>query len=383
MGTEERDDAYWIGVRDALRMIDTFIRWSKRHPEHAKPIEEFIADGIEAAARKCESCLKRSLGLSFKRDTEGTEAQENREESTDTSEYTEHFEETPPEHTGFQPESVEMPEPVESELPPPLESEPATESISPATEETTSPPPPSSEDVFPDIDLGGDSSGELTELEDVTREPPSRDFTSDFDIEEPHPLVIDSSEPSPDQDEGPAIEIDIESSPESEQGPPVVIGSVEEEPTETSISIEEQDAPENIIVEGPATEHPEATTDAEESGFTWHDYEDMLTPEPESEPESQLPPPPEVTPPSESESVKQPSDSWSPFDEPEEPVELDEDEDEALEEPDLPDDDLMTPPLSSRPEPTTPPPPPPPPEPEETDEERRRRTKLLFFGSDD
>ncbi len=69
MGNSRRDsEDYWLGVRDALRMIDSFLNWSRRHPDRAKTLDEFIEEGLLAAAKRCESCLSQELGLSFSQD---------------------------------------------------------------------------------------------------------------------------------------------------------------------------------------------------------------------------------------------------------------------------------------------------------------------------
>ena len=53
-----RSDEYWMGVRDALRMVDSFTKWAKRNPSRAKTLEDFIHDGLIAAAKRCESSTK-------------------------------------------------------------------------------------------------------------------------------------------------------------------------------------------------------------------------------------------------------------------------------------------------------------------------------------
>ncbi len=65
MSSNEKDDNYWMGVRDALRMVDSFLRWASRHPEDAKTLDEFLAEGLVAAAKRCESCLGKELGLKY------------------------------------------------------------------------------------------------------------------------------------------------------------------------------------------------------------------------------------------------------------------------------------------------------------------------------
>ncbi len=61
----EADENYWIGVRDALRMVDSFIEWAKRNPDRAKPIDQFVNEALIAAAKRCKSCLSHALGVSF------------------------------------------------------------------------------------------------------------------------------------------------------------------------------------------------------------------------------------------------------------------------------------------------------------------------------
>ena len=62
---KKRSDEYWMGVRDSLRMVDSFIKWARRNEERAKALDDFIHDGLVAAAKRCESCLKDDLGLTF------------------------------------------------------------------------------------------------------------------------------------------------------------------------------------------------------------------------------------------------------------------------------------------------------------------------------
>ena len=60
---QKRSDEYWMGVRDALRMVDSFTKWARRNESRAKNLDDFIHDGLVAAAKRCESCLKDDLGL--------------------------------------------------------------------------------------------------------------------------------------------------------------------------------------------------------------------------------------------------------------------------------------------------------------------------------
>ena len=66
MNSDERKSYdYWMGVRDALRMIDRFVRFQRENPKKAKKIEDFITDGLISAAKKCQSCLSEELRVEF------------------------------------------------------------------------------------------------------------------------------------------------------------------------------------------------------------------------------------------------------------------------------------------------------------------------------
>ncbi len=390
MGTEERDDSYWIGVRDALRMIDSFIRWARRHPNEAKPIEEFIAEGIEAAARRCESCLKRSLGLSFKRKGDTSEppaepAIPGPEMPLETLEEASELAQAKSSETGWEPTEEpstidEPPEPepsfevsqtppdakepsaqvedehvLDSEVPPQRSEDEGTPTQEPSESEVLEGPPIFIEDEeIPEIGL--DSEHRLKELDELTDETQARDFQSEFEIEEPHHLDVSSPQPS-------AEEADVSTS------------------SETSVSDEET----------PETHEPEAQEEAESSGFTWTEYEDMVTPHeesvsteeatpPDGESTIPIPPPPEVQPTETQESDEEHTEVWSPYDESEAHIEEPKDDDD-VEHIDAIEESVPAPLEESHSE-TSPPPPPPPPEPDETDEERKRRARLLFFGSE-
>ena len=60
-----KSDDYWLGVRDALRMVDSFLKWARRNESQAKSLEDFIHDGLVAAAKRCEECLSKELGIKF------------------------------------------------------------------------------------------------------------------------------------------------------------------------------------------------------------------------------------------------------------------------------------------------------------------------------
>ncbi|MFX1483426.1 MAG: hypothetical protein ACFFCP_09575 [Promethearchaeota archaeon] len=288
---KKRSDEYWMGVRDALRMVDSFNKWAKRNQERAKDLDDFIHDGLIAAAKRCESCLKDELGLTFSESGK----------SPTTESVPSGYRATPP-----------FPELDESMA------------MSESIEEVLS--PDDDEDIS--IESVGRSEGE--EMEDISLDGPPRDFTSDFDLVEPSPLIM---EPSHEEDES-----DI-------------------------------DAP---------TEKP---PEERKPSFTWADYEEAVSPT-KSKPEEEEPSPldsstdEEMFPPSDAPitlgapKILTPSEEPSlPTDELERSVddELSEDIDSDYEEPD-------------KPEPITEPPAPPPPESDEDEEERRRRARRLFFG---
>ena len=284
-----RSDDYWMGVRDALRMVDSFLKWSQKNRSRAKNLEDFIHDGLIAAAKRWESCLSEKLGVKFDSEHESEEAAEPPAdfESTPTTlsdAAVDAFSESSPEEA----HSYDEEEDVESELD---EEGITVDNMERATE-----------DRLADIDVEG----------------PSRDFTSDFELVEPAPLVINEAEELPEDEEQ-----------------------------------EEELAP---------------------ASFTWSEYEEAVTPseEPVAEDDSEED---EADFPRE-----EPPEVWNPYDEPsiseeeltketrDEPVPDIEslDDDEEM-------DDETEAPIS--------PPPPPPPESDEDEEERKRRARRLFFGA--
>lgn len=280
-----------MGVRDALRMVDSFNKWAQRNKDRAKDLDDFIHDGLIAAAKRCESCLKDDLGLTF---VEGED----------------------------HPLAEQIPSGYEATLP----EEEASSTLTESAEEVTLPP---TEEDF-SIETVGKSDSD--EIEDISLEGPTREFTSDFELVEPSPIIIE---------------------PESS---------------------------EEVIV---PTEDPDAT----KASFTWADYEEAVSP-PKEEPEvaedsDEMTSEDPVVVADESRPIDEPvsfesSRVLTPSDEPALPT----DEFESPIEQDLP------PPVDMEdieeiesPEPITePPPPPPPPESEEDEDERRRRARRLFFG---
>jgi len=283
---EERSDDYWEGVLHALRMVDSFLKWSKRNEARAKPLEQFIHDGLIAAAKRCQSCLSKKLGVAFSDEDETTE--EVIDQGPDIELVTEGDD-----------SEAEISLVTESELESSIEER---EEIEPMT-----------------IDSMDSSSGSINDELKVDGE--TRDFTSDFDLVEPSPLIVESSD-------------EHSESPPSEEF---------DEPIETSTE--------------------------KEPAFTWREYEEELTPD-DDLPVKESEPAPDI--PTLAPAPPEPPASWSSVDEPSVVPDTPESDSDDSDENKLSDDPK---PLE------TPPPPPPPPEPEESDEERRRRARRLFFGA--
>lgn len=306
----KRSDDYWMGVRDALRMVDSFLRWSKENKDRAKPMEDFIHDGLVAAAKRCESCLHKELGVKFDSRIEESPFEEPtlnepfEDEELDEEPYDamDDFEGTPPEII-LEPEGSDYSDEV------PITVEPEIKDNH--RDETPSIP---TEDGSVSMDSMSIKAGSVEEDTIVTSG--AREFSSDFMLVEPDPLMIESDLDESDED------LEESVSPLDSDG-----SFVPEPPRE---------AKEEFSIERPK--------------YSWAE---TVHPPP-SEPPTELDVEEPIAPPK----------AWSPMDEPS-PETLD---DDVLEDA----DDLD----SSK----SPPPPPPPPETEESEEERRRRARRLFFG---
>jgi len=337
-----RSDEYWMGVRDALRMVDSFTKWAKRNPGRAKSLEDFIHDGLIAAAKRCESCLRDKLGIKFEDDEEDTAI---REEFREQEEKKEDDEPVIEEEFHELAEAVEEEEEDEMELVTEDASEFESESIEPEFEqeeqelpieeqisnvEPEYETPPSSPYDETSISLDSVERRDYEEMEDLSIEGPPREFSTDFELVEPTPLVIDEDyEPMSEPEEEALSEVTEETSP-----------------------------------------IPESEGTTERPSFTWAEYEEAISPSSEPEPLD-----------SEEEFLATEEESTS-FDEseelPEEPPEppllessfdTEEDEDDSA-------DDFE----EEGEKEISEPPPPPPPESEEDEEERKRRARRLFFG---
>jgi hypothetical protein len=344
----KRSDEYWIGVRDALRMVDSFNRWAARNPERAKSLDDFIHDGLIAAAKRCESCLREKLGLSFVQDdqseadalTNAPSEPETMSSSDSESDEQETVEEATPAATDTTYEiSIESTEYDRNhEIPIELEdSSPSIDSVERLEDEA---------------------------MDGIVIDGPQRDFTSDFDLVEPPPLEVESDERKLEE---PSLDETLD------------------EP-----GLEEIEILDKAIQESEPVEKRPA--------FTWSDYEAAVTPASEPEPsdshydegsieeddyfkespaeESYVsdisidePPEPSVAP-----------TDWSADDEDSsnEDIILEEANEDLNAEIDVAKDTEQ---VESKSSITEPPAPPPPPESEEDEEERKRRARRLFFGT--
>ncbi|TFH03773.1 MAG: hypothetical protein E4H14_16085 [Candidatus Thorarchaeota archaeon] len=342
-----RTDEYWMGVRDALRMVDSFHKWSTRNPGRAKSLDDFIHDGLIAAAKRCESCLSDKLGLSFTED----------EDDEDEIILEDSIELDDKETADDAIDGDDIEDEIISEAYLGLEDEPEELEPAPSFEE-----PISSHDsasyisTFEELPISLDSVERRgdEEMEDLSIEGPPREFSTDFELVEPTPLIVDETSIS---------EALVESEPEPE--------------------------PEEFFSEPIIKEEPEIATEVEElpdkPSFTWTEYEEAVSP-------SSVPEPLDLEEDiflSEDEGIHEeieddvneeppePPKVWSPYDEPS--IEDEEDSEDETE-PEIAELEQI---VEGEDEPVISEPPslPPPPESEEDEEERKRRARRLFFGA--
>lgn len=360
--SSEKDEKYWLGVRDALRMVDSFLRWSRRNPEQAKSLEDFIADGLIAAAKKCEECLSWKLGVEFKK----TETA--RDEVTEDYQHTESGSEIP-ESSAYEPErgsyetssdttsyseSITREKVERAESPETDEFEIPTESTEPIESEV--PIESESEDIEP-LSVESLGKSDKQESDDYSFSSSSRHFEDDFELIEPSPLGVESlrseSELPPIPEKSEETETDTEITPESS--------------FERTSMPERSIPPTDDFEQSASPESPSKPSEGPE--FTWSDYEETIAPDSEESVESK-------TSDSEDEVPTDPKRVWSPYDEPSIPDDS-EDESEEGSEDEEEDEEVESKDEADK---TTPPPPPPPPD-DQSDEERKRRARRLFFGA--
>ncbi|NWF96749.1 MAG: hypothetical protein HXY34_11465 [Candidatus Thorarchaeota archaeon] len=236
MTTGGRDESYWMGVRDALRMIDSFIKWSRRNPEKAKTLDDFLNEALIAVSKKCESCLSDLLGVSFGSSGERPEESADRSSSLADSELS--FEQET--RTEESPTDTAPTRSVEV-VPDPAESLDSSSDLSPGPPETSEEVPLArvSEEVplaradftHEDTELVDEESGDLLHAggedvvdesesesaglptpdepagtgfgfirrtdaehaEELRFEGPPRDFVSEFHLDAPEPYEADES----------------------------------------------------------------------------------------------------------------------------------------------------------------------------------------------
>ncbi|MBE0525686.1 MAG: hypothetical protein IH631_02005 [Candidatus Thorarchaeota archaeon] len=253
-----RTDEYWMGVRDALRMVDSFNKWSTRNPGRAKSLDDFIHDGLIAAAKRCESCLRDKLGISF------TEDEDEKDEIVSESLIELHVEDL--DDDDDEDDEVILEKIIEFEdetdeedritLEQSIEPEDEPEEPESSFEETIShvepglaPPPDVSDELL--ISLDSVERIEDEQMEDLSIEGPQREFSTDFELVEPTPLVVDE-----------------DSTPEPLTGP--------------------EPEPEEFVSEPAYEEEVTSTPEPEElpdkPSFTWSEYEEAVTPSSEPEP---------------------------------------------------------------------------------------------------
>jgi len=306
---QNRSDDYWMGVRDALRMVDSFTKWSRANKGRAKPLEDFLHDGLVAAAKRCESCLHKQLGIAFSSEDAAKEFLETNDEyelpHSDVEEAEAILDEYESESTP--PEIVLETEGDESveEVPIVIESEKEDIDTPIVVDNTVS------------IDSMGTSDDPLTDEGLVSEQP--REFSADFELVEPAPLII---------------------TPETDG-------------IETPSSDKDDDI-EDIIIEETSDE-TELSADDEEIDIARLEYAWDSTHEDSSDDGATIeePPAPAVPEPSE---IPEPPKDWSPMDEPS-PSTLNEEEES---------DEMSD-------QETPPPPPPPETEESEEERRRRAR----------
>ncbi|MFW9887005.1 MAG: hypothetical protein ACFFER_02410 [Candidatus Thorarchaeota archaeon] len=174
MSSEERDDNYWLGVRDALRMVDSFLRWARKHPKDAKTIDDFLAEGLVAAAKRCKSCLGKELGMKYGADDPEVDEPREIEEPT-------HFEEPIPDVEAEVEDISDSEEELVSREAP---SEPDT--MDEVSDEHEMPPAESVSIEEIEASVGGEES---TSEDEPAFEGIKRDFLADFPLDEPAPIV--------------------------------------------------------------------------------------------------------------------------------------------------------------------------------------------------
>ncbi|MCF2136203.1 MAG: hypothetical protein K9W43_03095 [Candidatus Thorarchaeota archaeon] len=334
--TSDADENYWLGVRDALRMVDSFIEWARLNPDRAKPLAQFINEALIAAARRCKSCLTHTLGVTFAASQEEEKRRISARPTVDFFEDTQtmiesspladtlsnpddlygtpHREEPPappvPEAREPSPSETRLTDTTPSfEMTPPSPTEesmktapeiefvshhegPRIETEQPAQFHEVTPPHAEPEESSPLETL--ERTGEMSEA-DISPEGLPRDFSTDFQLVEPEPLSTEETkhETAPEDDEtiitpesSTTYEDDI-STEEPEPRKSDETKFIPDDAFKDAIAEIDRVLDEAFAIHSEAEDHTPETD--EPSEFTWHDYEDTMTPqesplEPSSEP---------------------------------------------------------------------------------------------------
>jgi hypothetical protein len=188
MSQDEFGQLYWNGVRDALRMVETFVFWKEKNPREKRMVKDFVSEALEAVRQKCAPCLKEILGINFG----PVEEEAARERAFKfapelTPEEVEPVEEEP------EPEPLEepAPEPVEEPMPEPL-AEPESVEERVASRQ-------------PDVFLAPEEEAEPelpTPEPEETRAPGPKPF-ADQDVSRPSPAAAAPKPAEPEEKEKP------------------------------------------------------------------------------------------------------------------------------------------------------------------------------------
>lgn len=267
-------------------MVDSFTKWARRNRHRAKTLDDFIHDGLVAAAKRCESCLKDDLGLTFV------------EENSDVGD-------------------EKVPSGYEMTSPPQDISEVEDGFDVPPEDMTPEPSEVSIETENEVVSIESVSRLEDEEMDDISMDGPPREFASDFDLVEPTDLDVDSADATPEEDE--------EETPEPEE--------VDKTPSFTWADYEKAVAPTKV---DPDLEEDEEDVELPPPIELESHMTSALEPEPESEPAAipediQIPEPPMIPPDEIDEDTSESDDSSETITEPPPPPpppESDEDEEE-------------------------------------------------------
>jgi len=279
---KKRSDEYWMGVRDSLRMVDSFIKWARRNEARAKSLDDFIHDGLVAAAKRCESCLKDELGLSFSDEEKTTEELLEPEQvpsgyEVDSFQDDTHFVESTDDAFEVTPEDL-SPDP----------------SIVPIETEEDS--------------ISIDEVGRLEEekVEDISIDGPPREFSTDFELIEPTELVVERALASDEVSSISESEIEEDTAEDALYKPSFTWSDYEKAVTPDKKDLEYSDDEEDIVPPVPAEmdfrEEPSETEsilappdipidDFERSSIDEEDTDDSEQPPKIAEPPPPPPPP--------------------------------------------------------------------------------------------